>query len=457
MTTRSAERAKVARARESAAREAVARAASGAPAAVRWERDAVVVVSALTGLVLVCAGLVFGRPQVVAVAVPLVLSAVWAAANRPTGPLGATTLAGGTAVRDRELAVALTLDVPDGVSVVRVQASSPGNEPVDALVAVPGRTRTVDLTTPSVRTGPRQLFTVDAVPLADEGGWFLDATHVAPDHVLVLPLVRRVDAVPVTSQLRGLTGPHSSRRPGDGSQLRDIGLFRPGDSLRHVDWRTTARRSPEVSEVYVRRTFAASEASVVIVVDSRDDVGPEVATWGGYRETAPDVQTSLDIAREAAATIATVVVEGGDRLGFEDLGRLHTPVPMSGGRRHLQRVVHALALARPAGAPRLRERPPQIPSGSMVYLFSTFLDDSASQIALRWSALGHEVVAVDTLPEEILRGLDRREVHAWRLTDIARRDRLFELSRSGVSVLRWSTGDPSVALRARARALRGHA
>ncbi|WP_082543981.1 DUF58 domain-containing protein [Sanguibacter sp. Leaf3] len=434
--------------------EQAAAARSSAPA--RWERDAVVVVSALTGLVLVCVGLVFGRPQVVALAVPLVLSAVWAAANRPTGPVRVTTVAGGTAVRDRELVVALTLEVPDGASVVRVQASSPGNEPLDALVAVPGGARTVDLTTPSVRTGPRELFSIDAVPLADEGGWFLDASHVAPDHVLVLPRVRRLDVVPVRSQLRGLTGPHSSRRPGDGSQLRDIALFRPGDSVRRVDWRTTARRSPEVSELYVRRTFAASEASVVIVVDSRDDVGPEVATWGGYRETAPDVQTSLDIAREAAATIATVVVDGGDRLGFEDLGRLHTPVPMSGGKRHLQRVVHALALARPAGAPRHRERPPQIPTGSMVYLFSTFLDDSASQIALRWSAQGHEVVAVDTLPEEILRGLDRREVHAWRLTDIARRDRLFELSRSGVTVLRWASGDPSIALRARARAVRGH-
>ena len=91
-----------------------------------------------------------------------------------------------------------------------------------------------------------------------------------------------------------------------------------------------------------------------------------------------------------------------------------------------------------------------------MYLFSTFLDDSASQIALRWSAQGHRVVAVDTLPEESLRGLDRREVYAWRLNDVVRRDRLHELSRSGVSVLRWSSGNPAVALRAGARALRGH-
>lgn len=423
---------------------------------VRWERDGVVVVSALVGLLLLCAGLVAGRPQAVAIAVPLVLSAVWAAANRPTGPVSVTTGAGGTTVRDRELAVALTLTVPEGVDMVRVRAESPGNDPVDALVGVPGGSRTLDLTTPSVRTGPRELFTVDAVPVAAEGGWFLDPVHREPDHVLVLPLVRRLDAVPVASQLRGLTGPHSSRRPGDGSQLRDIALFRPGDSVRRVDWRTTARRSPDVSELYVRRTFAASEASVVLVLDSRDDVGPEVATWGGYRQTSPDVQTSLDIAREAAATVATAVVDGGDRLGFEDLGRLHTPVPLSGGKRHLQRVVHALALARPAGAPRHRERPPQLPTGAMVYLFSTFLDDSPSQIALGWSSLGHRVVAVDTLPPEDLRGLDRHELLAWRLNDVVRRDRLHELSRSGVTVLRWATGEPAVALRAEARALRGH-
>lgn len=438
------------------ARAARAAARWSAAPAVRWERDGVVVVSALVGVVLLCAGLAAGRPQAVAIAVPLVLSAAWAAANRPSGPFTVSTGSGSTTVRDRELAVALTLTVPHGVDLVRVRAESPGNDPVDALVSVPDGTRTLDLTTPSVRTGPRELFTVDAVPVAAEGGWFLDPLHLEPDHVLVLPLVRRLDVVPVASQLRGLTGPHSSRRPGDGSQLRDIALFRAGDSVRRVDWRTTARRSPDVSELYVRRTFAASEASVVLVLDSRDDVGPEVSTWGGYRQTAPDVQTSLDIAREAAATVGTAVVDGGDRLGFEDLGRLHTPVPLSGGKRHLQRVVHALALARPAGAPKHRERPPQLPTGAMVYLFSTFLDDSPSQTALAWRALGHRVVAVDTLPQEVLRGLDRHELLAWRLNDIVRRDRLHELSRAGVTVLRWATGEPAVALRAEARALRGH-
>jgi len=438
------------------ARAARAAARWSASPAARWERDGVVVVSALVGVVLLCAGLAAGRPQAVAIAVPLVLSAAWAAANRPSGPFTVSTGSGSTTVRDRELAVALTLTVPHGVDLVRVRAESPGNDPVDALVSVPDATRTLDLTTPSVRTGPRELFTVDAVPVAAEGGWFLDPLHLEPDHVLVLPLVRRLDVVPVASQLRGLTGPHSSRRPGDGSQLRDIALFRPGDSVRRVDWRTTARRSPDVSELYVRRTFAASEASVVLVLDSRDDVGPEVSTWGGYRQTAPDVQTSLDIAREAAATVGTAVVDGGDRLGFEDLGRLHTPVPLSGGKRHLQRVVHALALARPAGAPKHRERPPQLPTGAMVYLFSTFLDDSPSQTALAWRALGHRVVAVDTLPQEVLRGLDRHELLAWRLNDIVRRDRLHELSRAGVTVLRWATDEPAVALRAEARALRGH-
>src|SRR5699024_620324 len=79
---------------------------------------------------------------------------------------------------------------------------------------------------------------------------------------------------------------HTSRRVGDGTAFRDVHLFTPGDRLRRIDWRVSARRSLDVrtgrlTELYVRRTFATADASVMLVVDSRDAVGPDVATWGG--------------------------------------------------------------------------------------------------------------------------------------------------------------------------------
>lgn len=421
-----------------------------------WNLDGSLMVSAVAGVVLAALGLALGRPQLVALAVPLVLSAVWSTTHRPTGVVGASSEAEITTVRSSGLDNVLVVSAPAGVSMALVRAQSPGTPTLEALLALRTGTRTLRLRTPSVRTGTRELFTIGVVASAEEGGWTQGPWHVPPARVLVLPRTGRLDLVPVSRQLRGLTGPHSSRRLGDGTAMRDVAPLRPGDSPRRIDWRATARRSPELDQLYVRRTFAPSEASVVLVVDSRDDVGPRVLTWGGYQDSAPEEQTSLDVAREAAAAIARAVVEAGDRVGLEDLGRLSSPLPLAGGKRHLKRVTYALALCRPFGAPRTRARAPQIPTGALVYLFSTFLDDSASAAAQQWLAHGHTVIAVDTLPPASLSGLTERETYAWRLTDVVRQDRLITLARSGVTVLRWSPESSGTELRAAARAELAH-
>lgn len=418
-----------------------------------WQRDRIVDASVVAGLLLAALGLVTGRPELVGVAAPLLLSAVWGGWRTPaeTDDVAVASRAEATTVRSDGLEATLTVTAPADVRTVRVLAASPGTGRREVMIAVDGR-REVVLGTPSVRTGVRELFTVDAIAVTDEGGWFRGPRRADPGHVLVLPDVRRLGGVPVSHQLRGLTGPHTSRRLGDGSEMRDVARFTSGDSVRRIDWRVTARRSPEVEHLYVRRTYASAEASVVLVLDSRDDVGPEIATWGALRQARPDQQTSLDLAREASGAIARAVVEAGDRVGFEDLGRLHSPLPSSGGKRHLDRMLHAIALARPYGAPRTRVRAPRIPAHALVYLFSTFLDDDARDAAHQWAASGHQVIAIDTLPVEDTWALTERDMYAWRLTSIAREDRLHALRASGITVLRWASDDPLAALGAVARA-----
>ena len=426
------------------------------PRADQWHLDPSIMVGAAAGILLAGVGLLLGRPQVVALAVPLVLCAVWSIVARPHGPLTLTTaadrLTDPTATMRTQFQTQVTITAPAGADTAVIRASSPGDDPLAAMVAVPDGNRELHLTTPSVRTGTRDLFTVDVLGLAAAGGWNHGPVHAPAPTVLVLPPRRRLDAVPVSRQLRGLTGPHSSRRLGDGPEMRDIAPLRSGDSLRRVDWRATARSSPDLSQLYVRRTFAASEASVVLVVDSRDDVGPRVATWVGYQVSPPYEQTSLDLAREAAAAIAHAVVDAGDRVGFQDLGRSAVLLPLASGRRHLQRITHALALTRPFGAPPTRKQAPHVPAGALVYLFSTFLDDSAADVAAQWQYSGHQVIAVDTLPVLDLRGLSRRDISAWKLTDIERRDRLTTLARSGITVFSWSGAGITHDLRGAARA-----
>jgi len=293
-----------------------------------------------------------------------------------------------------------------------------------------------------------------------------DAARSAPRSlpalaVTLLPRTRPLRELPLPFRLQGLTGGHDSRRAGDGGDLRDVNLFTPGDRLRRIDWRVTARRagsSPsgtQLTHLYVRRTFATADATVMLAIDSRDEVGPDVATWGDLDQPRQDEATSLDLAREAAASLAQHYLERGDRVGMEDLGRFRTPVVPAGGRRHLHRLLQRLVLAEPEGSPSRRVRPPHVPSGALVVLFSTFLDDEAATMSVLWRSAGHRVLAVDVLPVPDPEALRPMQAVAFEILRLERAERLRELARSGIEVVRWEDGrtepDAAVALAALAR------
>ena len=145
---------------------------------------------------------------------------------------------------------------------------------------------------------------------------------------------------------------------------------------------------PAITTLYVRRTFATADATMMLVVDSRDEVGPRVATWNDSSALGEREASSLDIARVAAASTARHYLDAGDRVGLEDLGRLRRPVPPAGGRRQLDRLVRRLALAQPVGEPTERKRVPRLPSGALIIVFSTLLDDDPARLAATGAARG---------------------------------------------------------------------
>ncbi|MFD3445082.1 DUF58 domain-containing protein [Microbacteriaceae bacterium 4G12] len=449
------------------------------------------VLRAAAGAALLVLGGVLGRPDVAVLGAPLVAAAGWGWLRRPRGVgirprlhapgdragAGDSVRAGdsgrpGDSVRTGEVAADLELPAAAGVETVRLRVHAPGHRAAEAIVGA-RRDRSLRLSLDTVRTGRLEVFPVDWAASGPEDAVRSSPRSLSARVVTLLPRTRPLRELPLPFRLQGLTGGHDSRRGGDGGDLRDINLFTPGDRLRRIDWRVTARRAgsstsgssmsgssvsgggTQLTELYVRRTFATADATVMLVIDSRDEVGPDVSTWGDLDQPRQDEATSLDIAREAAASLAQHYLERGDRVGMEDLGRFRTPVVPAGGRRHLHRLLQRLVLAQPDGNPSRRVRPPHVPSGALVVLFSTFLDDEAATMSVLWRSAGHRVVAVDVLPVADTGALRPMQAVAFEILRLERAERLRALARAGIEVVRWegdgTDPDAAVALAALAR------
>jgi uncharacterized protein (DUF58 family) len=409
-----------------------------------WRTGTTALSWSATGFALVLLGLLVGRPAAVGVGLPLVIGTIWSWSHRPSS---AATLelvdcryrAGSGRVEGN-----LRIDPAPGVATVSVRVGSDGHRPVDAVLAA-SYPRAVRLSVSGTRTGRRSAFEVVHILSALDHVAQSDPVGIGPVDVKVLPRTRPSGRLPLPFRLQGLTGAHDSRRIGDGGDFHDISEFTAGDRLRRIDWRVTARRmnrggqgSPVLDRLYVRRSHATADAVVMLVVDSRDEIGPDVSTWASSRAIHPDDPTSLDIAREAAGTLARGYLEAGDRVGVVDLGRTSRLLRPAGGRRHLARVLHQLADARPEGEVRVRIRAPQLPSGSMAVVFSTFLDDEAVRLAEVWRAAGHRVLAVDVIPPIDTHRITRQESLAHRIVELERHDRMWRLRASGIDVIPWS-------------------
>ena len=411
-----------------------------------WVRTRAATAGVAAGVALVVLGALLGRPDVAVLGAAPLVAGVRDWRRRPSVDPTVRLEASDAPPTAGALPADVVVASPSGVLLGARRGS---RVLFDAWVLVDG-TRRLPMVVRTVRTGPQELALVDVQGVGPGAASVSEPSPPASRSALVLPAPRPLGDLPLPPRLRGLTGAHESRRPGEGGGLRDVHPFSPGDRLRRIDWRVTAKRAPDLHELYVRREHALAEAVVVLVVDSRDDVGPDPMTWRGSIPPRADEPTSLDLARQAATSAAQGFLNLGDRVGLDDLGAVRRPLPPGGGRRQLDRIRHALALTRPEGDPLRRLRAPQIPSGALVMLFSTFLDDEAALVASVWRRAGHRVVAVDVLPTLRERHLGDRERLAMRMIRLAREDRLAELADLDIELVTWRES-PNVALASLAR------
>ena len=125
-----------------------------------------------------------------------------------------------------------------------------------------------------------------------------------------------------------LAGAYRSRFRGRGVDFLESRFYQPGDDIRNMDWRVTARTGKPHTKVFQEER----ERPVLIVLDA----GPSL--FFGTRRRLKSVA-----AGQLAAAVAWAAVRRGDRIGgFLFAPGRHRELRPAGGRRGAMRVIQGL-------------------------------------------------------------------------------------------------------------------
>jgi uncharacterized protein (DUF58 family) len=178
---------------------------------------------------------------------------------------------------------------------------SAGASPRRATITVPpaGRAEHHTTLTPT-RRGDRIAAGVTIRSLGPLGIAARQGRRAVPWTVRALPPFRSRRHLPEKlARLRELDGMHRSLIRGQGSEFDSLRLYVPGDDVRSIDWRGTARRQ----EVLVRTWRPERDRRILLVLDTG-------RTSAGRVGDQPRLDTSMD----AALLLAALAVKAGDRV-----------------------------------------------------------------------------------------------------------------------------------------------
>lgn len=423
-----------------------------------WRMTSTIEVAFALGLVIAGIGTLSSRVDLVLIALPLFASAAIGFDRKPSDAksstlrIDVTRNAGKDSAANFEYRVAI--NAPEEVQLIHLRLTPQGSSSHELFLS-PRKFAVATGHIPIVHSGRQRVVEVSYRLIGVDGAWLSAPSPREIAERVVNPAIAPIASIPLPHRLTGLTGVHGSARPGDGGEFRDLHPYAPGDRLRRIDWKATARRSQGFGDLYVRRTDATSDATLILVIDSREDAGERIESWSTNSGEAGGL-SSMDLAREAASSLAAAAIGTGDRVGLIDLGAYDSVVPAGSGKRQLERLLRRIAVSGPLGNRLSRRRAPIVPTGAIIYLLSTFLDDDVTSVAMLWRAAGHRVIAVDVLPTPLLDRSEHLTRIAHRIVMTERRRRIADVRANGVEMFRWQEDaeQPSrvAVLRTRARA-----
>ena len=396
------------------------------------------------------AGLVLGRVELVALAAPFALAAVVGSALLRDPKLSVTIAVDRErALEGEDVHVAVELSAPAGADRVDVFLPLPvelrvpsGNPRAVLLSSAP---RTLDLAVRCERWGAFALGPLLLRSRDRLGFHSWEAQVGAARPLRVYPSVETLRTMLAPLETQVFIGNQRSRTKGDGIEFADIREWAPGDRVRSINWRATARRG----ELHVNQQHPERNTDVVLFLDTFTDVR------SGSRST-------LDMTVRAATSLAHRYLERKDRVGVVSFGGYLSWLVPASGTQQLYRIVDSLlqmdivlSFARKG----IGILPPRtLPPKALVLALSPLLDARSAGALLDLRARGFDLVVIEVSPVPFVReGTDELSKLAYRLWRLSRESLRLRYEQAGVPVVEWVDGGPLNVVLEEVTAFRRHA
>jgi uncharacterized protein (DUF58 family) len=392
--------------------------------------------AALTGVGLVAA-LVLGRPELVALAAPFAAVLLFGLALERTPKIEATlelfgerVVQGDTVEAELEVRsdraaghVQLLLDLPDGLE---VETENP-----QLITLRANERRTIEH---AIRCSDWGAYLAGDIVVREQDAFGLLVHETELERRRPLKVYPRGETLrrllrPMETQT--FTGNQVPRARGEGIEFADLRPFVPGDRVRRINWRATARRG----EPWISETHPDRNSDVVIFLDT-------------FLEARTEDEGTLDRAVGAAASLATHYLGEKDRVGLVSFGGVINWLTASSGVVQVYRVLDSLLDAeiylsyawKDIDLLPVRALPPR----ALVVALSPLLDERTVRSLLNLRARGYDLTVIEISPVPFAvtgrSELDRLAHRLWLLRREALRSRYLRL---GVPVVEWR-GDLSL-------------
>ena len=277
----------------------------------------------------------------------------------------------------------------------------------------------------------------------DRLGFFRWQTDVPVDLDLrVYPRPETVRRLLPPLETQPAAGPNLSRARGEGIELADISAYEPGDQLRRVNWRASARRP----HLMVNRLHPDRSSDVILFLDSYAEIG---------RGEHSSVVTSVRV----AAALAQAHLQHRDRVGVIGWGGVLRWLLPASGTAQVYRILDVLVdtQVQVSYAWRAIAHVPArtLPANAQILAVTPLADERSIDALLDLAARGRDLAVVEIAPAAFIpppaNELEQLALRVYELRRILLRDRFVA---SGVPLATWMPDRPLTALLGQLEAFR---